>query len=541
MSRYLTHSVGSMMKEGVRIHDEPVLKNIEAVKDLSKITRSSLGPDGLNKMVINHLGKLFVTHDASTIIRELDVEHPAAKLVALAVKAMEEEVGDGTNLVLILAGELLNQADQLIRIGIHPAFIIPGFEKASEAALEMLPELIVKTVDDLRNVEMVKVALRTAIVSKQPAYADHLAAMVAEACVNVCPTNAANFNVDCVRVSKLEGGNVRESKLIHGFVIARGAEGAIKEAHQAKVAIYNCAIDNASTDTKGKVDITSADQLKTFSKSEENSMEKVIEAIAKSGVKVVVSTQNFGDLALHFLEQHGIMAAKVSSKFEVQRLAKAVNAQAMMTLDPPTPEELGRCDHVRVDDVGGRKILIFQQENESSRLATLIIRGATANVLDDVERAIDDGVNCYKALTKNGGLVAGGGACEMELSRRLMAAAEKVPEMHQYAMRKFAQSFEIIPTSLAEISGHNATTIITSLTADHQNGDASHGVDIEAGTTSDMVAAGVLDAYSTKFWAIKFATEAAITVLKVDQIIMSKPAGGPKPDRRPGGDGDDDE
>uniref|UniRef100_A0A7S1HUW8 CCT-theta n=1 Tax=Eutreptiella gymnastica TaxID=73025 RepID=A0A7S1HUW8_9EUGL len=539
MARFLQSQVGGMMKEGTNINNAPILKNIEACKGLSAKTRSSLGPDGLNKMVINHLGKLFVTHDAATIMRELEVEHPAAKLLVMAAKSMEEEIGDATNAVVILAGELLNLAEQLVHMGIHPSHIITGYEKACESALRILPELVCSKVEDLRDPEQVAKALKTVIEAKQPGFADHLSKLLAEACCNVCPKNPKNFNVDNVRVAKLDGCSVGDSQLVHGFVMPRDTEGLIKEATDVKVAVYNCAIDSASTDTKGKVDITTAEELLNFSKTEEDYMEKAIEGIAKTGVKLVVSSQSFSDMALHFLERHGIMAFKVMSKFELRRLCAAVNATQIVSLDPPTPEEVGRCNSVKVQELGGKKVTIFSQVTETSKVSTIIIRGPTHNIIDDVERALDDGVNAYKALTRDPSLVAGAGACEMELSRRLTMVADECADMHQYAMRKYAEAFQVIPSTLAEVSGHNAVNVITSLMADHQNGSQANGVAIDTGLTLDALQAGILDLYLSKFWTIKFATEAAVTVLRVDTIVMAKQAGGPK--QNPNGPGEEDE
>uniref|UniRef100_A0A7S1HUZ7 T-complex protein 1 subunit theta n=1 Tax=Eutreptiella gymnastica TaxID=73025 RepID=A0A7S1HUZ7_9EUGL len=243
-------------------------------------------------------------------------------------------------------------------------------------------------------------------------------------------------------------------------------------------------------------------------------------------------------MALHFLERHGIMAFKVQSKFELRRLTAAVNATQIVTLDPPTPEEIGRCNSVKVQELGGKKVTVFSQVTETSKISTIIIRGPTQNIIDDVERALDDAVNAYKALTRDQTLVAGAGAMEMELSRRLTKVADECADMHQYAMRKYADAFHIIPTTLAEVSGHNAVNVITSLMADHQNGLPNNGVDIEDGTTLDALEAGILDLYLSKFWVIKFATEAAVTVLRVDTIVMAKQAGGPK--QNPNGPAEDD-
>eukprot|EP01012_Entosiphon_sulcatum_P037176 TRINITY_DN475_c0_g1_i2.p1 TRINITY_DN475_c0_g1~~TRINITY_DN475_c0_g1_i2.p1 ORF type:complete len:539 (-),score=168.09 TRINITY_DN475_c0_g1_i2:458-2074(-) len=529
MAGYLKPQLLQFLKEGYKHFDEPVQKNIQACKDISKISRTSFGPYGLNKLIINHLGKLFCTHDAATIMKELEVEHPAAKLLCMASKAQEEEIGDGSNLVLILAGELLNQASQLVRQGLHTSDVIQGYAKALEHTLAIAPTLAIGTIENFTEAKDFIPALQTAIGSKQYDYAPHLARLVAEACVLVCPKNPKSFNVDNIRISKLEGGGVLDTQLVYGFVINRDTEGTVKHLTGAKIAVYNCAVDNAHLESKGTVDITTAEQLKNFSKSEERNMERIIGKIAAAGVKVVVSSQSFGDLAMHFIEKHGMMAVKVASKFELRRLTAAINATQIVTLDAPTPEEVGRCDEVKVEEIAGHKVTVFRQLNETSKLATLVVRGATANVMDDVERAIDDGVNTFKALTRDGRYVAGAGAFEIELARQLTKVAEETPGMDQYALRKFAQSFEIIPTTLAEVAGHNGINTVTALLADHQAGRTTYGIDLEDGSSKDLVSAGVVDAYATKHWAIQLAVDAALTVLRVDQIIMAKAAGGPKP------------
>lgn len=517
-----------MMKDGATMVDEPVLKNINACREMAKITRSSMGPYGLCKMVINHLNKLFVTHDAATIMNELEVEHPAAKLLVMAANAMQEEVGDGTNFVVTLAGELLGQAESLVRMGLHTTDIIEGYKKATDKAIELLDATTCSTVDDPLLLEQVLPVIRTAIASKQYGYEGFLAELVAKACINACPSNYKSFNVDNIRVAKLDGDNITGSRLVRGFVIARSVEGTVKHCTNAKVAIYGCAVDVPSTETKGTALIESADELVNFSKKEEDLMDQIISNIAKSGAKVVVSGSTFGDLALHFLNKYGIIALKCPSKFELRRLGAAVGARTLARLDTPTLEDLGHCDNVNVEDIGGKQIVVFAQDKDDSRLSTIIVRGATQNVLDDVERAIDDGVNVFKAITKDKRLVAGAGAIEMELQKGLMTFAESNPGLDQYAMRKFASSFEIVARTLAEVSGFNATDIVTQLEADHNSGKKYHGIDVEEGKTIDAFAAGIVDPWATKFWGIKLASEVAITILQVDQIIVAKQAGGPK-------------
>ncbi|KEG13157.1 putative CCT-theta [Trypanosoma grayi] len=518
----------SMLKDGSTFVDDPVIKNIEACRELAKITRSSMGPYGLCKMVINHLNKLFVTHDAATILRELEVEHPAAKLLVQASYAMQEEVGDGTNLVVSLAGELLSQAETLVRMGLHPSEIVEGYKKAGSKSLEILETLTVGTVDDVLLKDQVVAAIRTAIASKQYGYEKFLADLVVEACINACPSNVRSFNVDNVRVAKLDGDSVLASRSVRGFVIARNPEGTVRHQKNAKVAVYGCAVDVPSTETKGTALIETAEDLLQYSKKEEEVMEKIITNIHKTGVNVVVSNSTFGDLALHFLNRYGIMAVKVSSKFELRRLCSAVGARTLARLDTPTVEDIGSCDNVDVSDAGGKNIISFVQNKDDSKLSTIVVRGATKNVLDDVERAIDDGVNVFKALTKDKRLVAGAGAVEMELQKKLTLYAEASPGLDQYAIRKFASSFEVVARTLAEVSGFNGTDVVTQLEVDHNAGKIHQGVNVEDGTTINALEAGIVEPHLTKFWAINLATEAVLTVLRVNQIIVAKQAGGPK-------------
>eukprot|EP00672_Neobodo_designis_P019871 CAMPEP_0174852570 /NCGR_PEP_ID=MMETSP1114-20130205/25900_1 /TAXON_ID=312471 /ORGANISM="Neobodo designis, Strain CCAP 1951/1" /LENGTH=538 /DNA_ID=CAMNT_0016087177 /DNA_START=35 /DNA_END=1651 /DNA_ORIENTATION=+ len=528
MSFMKQHAPTSMMKEGATFVEEPVVKNISACKELSKITSSSMGPYGLCKMIINHLNKLFVTHDAGTIVSELEVEHPAAKLLVMASKAMQDEVGDGTNFVISLAGEFLAQAEGLVRMGLHPSDIIAGYKKAGDKAIEVLEASIAGKVEDVLVIEQVLPILRTAIASKQFGYEAFLAKLVAEACINACPSNPLSFNVDNVRVAKLDGGSITASQMVRGFVIARPTEGTIKHLTNARVAIYSCAVDVPATETKGTALIENAEQLVDYSKKEEQVMEELIGNISKAGVNVIVSNSTFGDLALHFLEKFGIMALKIPSKFEMRRLATAVDARTLARLETPSTEDIGRCDTVDVQEMGGKLITVFAQQRDDSKLSTIIIRGATQNVLDDVERAIDDGINVFKALTKDRRFVAGAGAIEMELQKELTKFAESTRGLDQYAIRKYASSFEAIPRVLAEVSGFSGTNVVTQLEADHNKGLVSNGVCVEDGSTIDAVAAGIVDCHAVKFWGVKLATDVAVTVLQVDQIIVAKQAGGPK-------------
>lgn len=315
------------------------------------------------------------------------------------------------------------------------------------------------------------------------------------------------------------------------MVFKRFVEGSVASATKAKIALYSCPVDITSTETKGTVLIKTADELKNFSRGEENLLEEQIKAIADTGAKVVVAGGKFGDMALHFLNKYGIMAVRLNSKFDLRRLAKTVNGTVMPRVTPPTSEELGYCDNVFVDELSDTGVVIFRNEGKDSKIATIVIRGSTDNGMDDIERAIDDGVNTFKGLSRNGKFLPGAGATEIAIAQRLSDYADTLPGLEQYAVRKFAFALESFPKALAENSGINATDVVNKLHLDHKEGKVTHGFDIDADLpgTIDVKTTNIYDLYSMKYWAMKYAVGAAVTILKVDQIIMAKRAGGPKP------------
>lgn len=528
----------SMLKDGYK-HlsglEESVLKNIDACKQLSRITRTSLGPNGMNKMVINHLDKLFVTSDAALMLTELEVQHPAAKLIAMAAKAQQAELGDGTNLVTTLAGELLAQAEDLVREGLHPSDIVEGYSKAAQVVLDAFPTLCIEDFKvEIMDQESVAKAIRGPIASKQYTYEDLLAPLVAKACIEVCPKNPNNFNVDNVRVCKIVGGSVYSSAVVNGIIIKRDTETSVKSVANCKVVVYGQAVDTSATETKGTVLIENAEQMMTYSRSEEDKMEQYIKGIYDSGARCVVSNGAFGEMALHFIERYGMMAIKIPSKFELRRFCRASGAVAMVKNEPPKADELGYVQSIAVEEIGGTVVTVLKQDEALGKVCTILLRAATDNVLDDLERAIDDGVNSYKALTREPRLMPAGGAVELELSHQLYTYGRKQTGLDQYAINKFALAFEVVPRVLAENAGLNAEAVMPVLRAAHANGNQAAGLNIQDGTAEDLSSQNYYDLYDVKYWAFKLATDAVITVLRVDQIIMAKQAGGPKTDRAPG-------
>ncbi|KAK2399510.1 T-complex protein 1 subunit gamma [Trifolium repens] len=534
------YGMQSMLKEGHK-HlsglDEAVLKNIDACNQLSTITRTSLGPNGMNKMVINHLDKLFVTNDAATIVNELEVQHPAAKILVLAGKAQQEEIGDGANLTISFAGELLHGAEELIRMGLHPSEIISGYTKAIAKTIEILDTLVEEGSDqmDVRNKEQVISRMKAAVASKQFGQEDTICSLVADACIQVCPKNPVNFNVDNIRVAKLVGGGLRNSTVVRGMVLRNDAVGSIKRMENAKVAVFAGGVDTSATETKGTVLIHSAEQLENYSKTEEAKVEELIKAVVDSGAKVIVSGGAVGEMALHFCERYKLMVLKISSKFELRRFCRTTGAVAMLKLSQPNPDDLGYVDSISVEEIGGARVTIVRNEEGGNSVSTVVLRGSTDSILDDIERAVDDGVNTYKAMCRDSRIVPGAAATEIELAKRVKEFSYKETGLDQYAIAKFAESFEMIPRTLAENAGLNAMEIISSLYAEHASGNTKVGIDLEEGVCKDVTTTHVWDLHVTKLFALKYAADAACTVLRVDQIIMAKPAGGPGKREQPAG------
>ena len=370
----------------------------------------------MNKMVINHLDKLFVTSDAATIIRETEVHHPAAKMIAMAAKMQENEAGDGTNFVISLAGELMQQAESLIKMGLHPSEILIGYEKGAKKALELLEDLSCYSVDHIRDRSDIQNSIKSAIASKQYGLENFLSGLIAEASLYAMPSDSNKFNVDAVRVQKVLGGTINDSQVIHGMVVLRGSETTVTEVKRAKIAVFNTSIEMQQGETKGTVLLKSADDMMNYTKGEEGQFEKFIQGLAEAGVTVVIGSGSISELALHFFEKYKIFVLKLMSKWELKRIAKSVGAVAVVKLGTPTAEELGWADEVAVREISSTKVTIFRRDQDENKLATIVLRGSTHSLLEDAERAIDDGVNTVKSLVKDKRLVAGGGATEIHLA-----------------------------------------------------------------------------------------------------------------------------
>ena len=413
-------------------------------------------------------------------------------------------------------------------MGLHPSEILIGYEKGAKKCHELLEDLPCYSVKNIRDRTELQNCIKTTIAAKQFGIENFLSGLIAEASLYAMPNDSHKFNVDAVRVQKILGGTINDSVVIHGMVILRGSETTIHEVKNAKIAVFNTSIEMQQGETKGTVLLKNAEDLMNYTKGEESQFEKFIQGLAEAGVNVVIGSGSISELALHFFEKYKIFTLKLMSKWELKRIAKSVGAVAVVKLSTPTPEELGFAHEVSVKEISSTKVTVFRRDQDENKLATIVLRGSTNSLLDDAERAIDDGVNTVKSIIKDKRLLAGGGATEIHLASLIQAYAKTQPGLDQYALEKFGQAFEVIPRTLAENAGLKAEEIIAKLYAETINSKTA-GIDVSDGSVKDVKEAFILDSMETKTWAIKLAVDAVLTILRVDQIIMAKPAGGPNP------------
>jgi T-complex protein 1 subunit theta len=528
-------SFSGFYKDGTRNFkgtDEVVLRTVEMVHDFASMSRTSIGPNGMKKIIQNHFGKLFVTGDASTMIEQAEVQHVGAKMLANAAKMQAEQVGDGTNLVVVFGGELLHLAAGLIEAGIHIRDIVTGYERGLAKALEIIKTLHTKAIHyDLNDTASVVAALKTPLSSHQFLDADHLAALSAAACLNAYPNRKGKFSVDNVRTVKALGGSVSDSYFVRGFAVQREVMGTIRRMTDCHLAVFATSFDLPESDTKMQTVFKSGAELQNYSLTQEQRMGELVSSIAVKGVNVVVCQSKITELALHYLEKHGILALQLPSNYDIRRLCRAVGATPLLRISSPTPEEIGSCPLVECQEVGSTALVVFEA---GGGISTIVVRGATPNVIDDVERSLDDATNSFLVMTEFPQLVPGAGACEMEVAVQLARWADTLPGMDQYGVRKFAEAFEVVPRTIAENSGLRIADFMAKLRAAHSKpGGQNAGVDVLELAVGDAEKMGVFDIAHIKEWAVKLATDVATTLLRINQIVVAKAAGGPAP-RAPG-------
>ncbi len=491
--------------------------NILAAKVVADVVKTTLGPKGMDKMLVDSAGNIIVTNDGVTILEEIELEHPAAKMIAEIAKTQENEVGDGTTTVAMLAGKFLENAEKLLDKKIHPTVIIKGYKLAAEKAKADLKEISF-SVD---NSQVLKQIAMTAMTGKgAEGNREKFASLIIDAFDQISNSNAVN--IDDVKIVKLKGDSIEDSELVRGIVLDKEAanESMPKIIENAKILILDIALELKSPETETRISISSPEQLQHFIESEESVLREMTNKIIKSGANVVFCQKGIDDIAQYYLAKAGIMAFRRVAKSDIDKLARAASAKKISSLTELNEKELGFAQLVEQVKKGD-DYMTYIKGCKNPKAVTIIIRGSTDHVLDEIERAVKDGMGDVAAALKDGKVVSGGGAVEMELSKRLRTYARSLGGREQLAVEEFASAFECIPEALAENAGLDPITIITELKQKHESGSFKDGINLFTNKIEDCVAAGIVEPMKVKLQAITSATEVATMILRIDDVLVS--------------------
>ncbi|WP_087036959.1 thermosome subunit beta [Thermococcus litoralis] len=498
--------------------------NILAARIVAETVRTTLGPKGMDKMLVDSLGDIVITNDGATILDEMDIQHPAAKMMVEVAKTQDKEAGDGTTTAVVIAGELLRKAEELLNQNIHPTIIVKGYTLAAEKAQEIL-ESIAKDVSPMDE-EILMKAATTAITGKAAEEErEYLAKLAVDAVKLVAEEVDGKYvvDIDNIKLEKKEGGSVRDTQLIKGVVIdkERVHPGMPKKVENAKIALINEALEVKETETDAEIRITSPEQLQAFLEQEEKMIKEMVDKIVATGANVVFCQKGIDDLAQHYLAKAGILAVRRVKKSDMEKLAKATTGAKIVTnVRDLTPDDLGYAELVEERKVAGEN-MVFVEGCKNPKAVTILIRGGTEHVVDEVERALEDAIKVVKDIVEDGKIVAGGGASEIELAIRLDEYAKEVGGKEQLAIEAFADALKVIPRTLAENAGLDPVDVLVKVTAAHKDKGATIGVDVFAGEPADMLERGVIEPLRVKKQAIKSASEAAIMILRIDDVIAA--------------------
>ncbi|MCL7387761.1 MAG: TCP-1/cpn60 chaperonin family protein [Thaumarchaeota archaeon] len=497
--------------------------NIMVAKIIAESMRTSLGPRGMDKMLVDSFGDVVITNDGATILKEMDVEHPVAKMLVEVAKAQDSEVGDGTTTAVVLAGELLAKAEELIEKEVHPTVIIDGYRKAAVKALEILDEISHPVSPNDRDmlIKVAKTSIASKLVSEE---ADYLSNLAVDAVLKIAEKVDGKWEVDLdnILLVKKSGQSLRDTKLIEGIVLDKEVvhPDMPKIVRNAKIAILDAPLEIEKTEFDAKLHIETPEQMKAFMKQEEDMLREMVNKVISVGANVVICQKGIDDLAQYFLAKAGILAVRRVKKSDMDKLAKATNGRVISRIDDLTPEDLGRAALVEERRVGEDK-MVFIEGCENPKSITILIRGGTQRIVDEAERSLKDAINVVKDVIVEGKVVAGGGAPEIEVAMRLRDYANTLAGKEQLAVNKFAEALEIVPSQLAENAGMDPIETIVNLTSEHKKGNKWAGVDVFNAKIADMFKRDVIEPLLVKKQTIKSAVEAASMILKIDDIIAA--------------------
>jgi thermosome len=508
--------------------------NIMAVRALADAVRTSLGPRGQDKMLVDSLGDVTITNDGATILDEIEVQHPAAKMLVQVAKAQDSETGDGTTSAVVLCGEYLKQALGLITSGVHPTVIISGYRKAVDKASEILNNMSIDC--SIKDRGMLLKVCNTSMASKLVSEAkEFLSPIAVDAVLQITEVNPEGIvaDIDHIKVEKKEGGSIRETQLVRGVIIDKEIVHSEmpRSISDAKIALLNASMEVEKTEMDAEIRITNPEQMQSFLDEEQRMLKSISEKVKEVGANVVFAQKGIDDKVQHHLAKAGILAVRRVKKSDMEALARATGGQVVSTIDHLTSKDLGNCKTVEERKVGNDK-MVFVEGCKDPKTVSVLIRGGTERVVDEAERAFHDAVSVVRDAVEDGKVVPGGGAPEVEVASQLREYASSLKGREQIAVNKFADAMEVIPKSLAENAGHDPIDVIVALRAEHGSNKNTMGIDILTGKAKDMVKAGVIEPLRVKIHAIRSATEAASLILRIDDVIASKRSAGP-----PGGAG----
>ncbi|MBT4824297.1 thermosome subunit [Candidatus Woesearchaeota archaeon] len=509
--------------------------NIMAAKLVAETIRTTLGPKGMDKMVVDSLGDVIVTNDGVTILEEMNIEHPAAKMIVEIAKTQESEVGDGTTTAVVLAGELLKKAETLLDQEVHPTVIVKGYRIAAEKSLKILNNLAetVTENDDtiLKNIAMTAMTGKGAESSKEL-----LSDLIVKGVKSIVEKEDGKILIDIenIKLEKKTGGSVEDTQLINGIVVDKEKvnSGMPRGVKEAKVVLIDSAIEIKSTEMDAKIQISDPNQIQAFLDQEERMLKTMVDKIAASGANVIFCQKGIDDLAQHFLAKKGLFAVRRVKKSDMTALAKATGARIVTNLDDLSADDLGYAGVVEEKKVGDED-MTYVRDCRNPKSVTLLLRGSTEHIADEVKRAVEDGIGDVASALRNGGVVAGAGAPEVELARELRKFSDSLSGREQLAVNCFADAMEIIPRTLAENAGLDPIDVLTELKSAHDKGMKWAGIDVFTGKVIDAWENKIMEPLKIKTQAVSSAAEVAQMILRIDDVIASSkasPSPGPGPD-----------
>ena len=501
--------------------------NIAAAKAVADAVRSTLGPKGMDKMLVDSMGDVVITNDGATILKEMDIEHPAAKMIIEVAKTQEQHCYDGTTSAVVLSGELLKRSEDLIEQNVHPTVICEGFRLAAEKAVASLESHGISTENDD---EVLMEVAKTSLTGKSAGAVKSFLADICVRAVNSVGTiedSERLVDLSDIKVEKRQGGSIKDSTLVDGIILdkERVHAGMPRSVSTAKIALINSAIEVKKTEVDAKIQITDPSMLASFLEEEENYIKGLVEKIESSGANVIICQKGIDDLAQHYMSKSGIFAIRRAKKSDMEALSKATGGRIVTNMDDLTSADLGEAAKVEERKIG-ESDMTFITGCPEAKSVSVLLRGGTEHVVDEIRRAFDDAVGVVSVAWEDGAVLTGGGSVLAALSRDLRSYAESVGGREQMAIEAFASALEIIPRTLAENAGLDPVNTIIELRKSHADGKAFSGINVEEGGVMDMRAANVLEPQRVVEQAIQSATETAIMILRIDDVISSKGVSG---------------